>query len=83
MKEKDEEKNVKKKILSKNTVEFKRSSSFSNGENKNKGNRIMITPKIEENMYENIFKFRRSKSFSSRHLKPMPELKDDIYETMC
>jgi hypothetical protein len=70
------------KILSSNKGEFTRSRSFSNNEKQNAINRIIIKPKIEEDMYENISNFRRSKSLSYR-LKPMPEIKDDMYETMC
>lgn len=72
----------KEKILSTNKREFTRSRSFSNSEKQNNIDRIMIKHQKEEDMYENILNFRRSKSFSY-HLKPMPEIKDDMYETMC
>lgn len=70
------------KILSTNKGDFTRSRSFSNNDKQKTINRIIIKPKREEDMYENMLNFRRSKSLSYR-LKPMTEIKDDMYETMC
>ena len=70
------------KILSTNKGDFTRSRSFSNNDKQKTINRIILKPKREEDMYENMLNFRRSKSLSYR-LKPMTEIKDDMYETMC
>jgi hypothetical protein len=68
--------------LSTNKGDFTRSRSFSNNDKQKTINRIILKPKREEDMYENMLNFRRSKSLSYR-LKPMTEIKDDMYETMC